>query len=520
MLPLSARRFGAMGRRRALAAGGGGAPDLTDAAAYLAGGWWATAFGVGYRSSSDPAGVVASPSSALVAFRVPSQPITTSRTLIQCGGVDGTTGGYHLFVNGATNVVNCRWVDAGGTLRARTLTAIATGPEIHVAVMTAPVSGAGNLRCKLDKNAWTSTAVTGYTAPAAGQKLSVGLSYPASVSAPARGVEILGFAFVDTILSDAQIDAWLDDIASQQYVTDPPGGSGATYNVKRTMSDLCARSEWAPTSGSGVSVFRDSASLNLSGAPYISRVTSPTWGYSFTPGAAYTKSGDAERADGKICLDARGPDTASDAFGDDQTWASSGRSSADFLSGGTRDLGAITSLGETLGSSPDVPLLFTIMLGTNGMGSDPLASQERIDYADLLDYLDTLYPSAQVVVSTLTPRTDDAAANTRLLAFNADLPGIWDASPQHAAGRLHRVDCFSVIDTGTDLSDGLHPNDAGYAKMAPVWAAGIGDAVAAVQGRVLWVSVGDSITVGVGSTSGSGWRDDLHALYGSGVWTP
>ena len=76
-------------------------------------------------------------------------------------------------------------------------------------------------------------------------------------------------------------------------------------------------------------------------------------------------------------------------------------------------------------------------------------------------------PSATVLVSTLVP-TPIAARNQRVIAFNAQLPGI--VAAERAAGRrVYLVDLFGAL-TDADIGpDHIHPTEQGYAKLAAAW---------------------------------------------------
>jgi hypothetical protein len=50
--------------------------------------------------------------------------------------------------------------------------------------------------------------------------------------------------------------------------------------------------------------------------------------------------------------------------------------------------------------------------------------------------------------------------------------GVVDARAK-AGKKVSVVDQFSALNTATDLSDSLHPNDSGFKKMAAVWFNGL-----------------------------------------------
>jgi lysophospholipase L1-like esterase len=123
---------------------------------------------------------------------------------------------------------------------------------------------------------------------------------------------------------------------------------------------------------------------------------------------------------------------------------------------------------------PDIVLLH---IGTNDHGS---TSTEVIDelLASLRDKtLDPAYPAMRVLLSTII---DKRWNPPDVAEFNANLKAMYDAKWRPANNASSRfivdmVDMFSSLSSLTDLSDqqadptGLHPNTAGYAKMADVW---------------------------------------------------
>lgn len=491
----------------------GGAPTIRqDDAAYLGAEWYGSSPGVIYRSSDDPSGLEAAPAVIAVAFRVITQPLTTTRTLLSHFA---TGGGWNIIVNGATNIPNVRYVDGGGTLRQRTLSAITTGDtNIHVVIgtHTSIGGGAGTIRARQNKGSWVTTALTGFTPAAAGEKLCVGGGYTTSVSGAARGIEILGFALGDTISSDGDYDDWLDEVASKAWLPALPDGSSVVRNFKGAMSDLCPRDVWTPDVGTGVDLERTNGTSIIS-IPRINRVASPTWAYGFTAGDPYTTTTDPEPTNGKVAIDAVGGTGGS--WVDAQSWAFSGDKSSDFLSGGSNDMANLGPLGD--GWEPEVIML---MLGVNGCTTAPDEVQEEADYASLLAYMYSLWPDAIVCVTTITPTTDGAVDAIRQ-TFNAALPAIWAASSYGTAGQLVTADAYSAIDPSTDTADGSHPNDAGYALLwNNVFRESLATAIAAKQGTVRVAIVGDSISVGVGSTSGGGWRELAADDYWPGPWQP
>ncbi|HEY0001869.1 MAG TPA: GDSL-type esterase/lipase family protein [Actinoplanes sp.] len=124
------------------------------------------------------------------------------------------------------------------------------------------------------------------------------------------------------------------------------------------------------------------------------------------------------------------------------------------------DANIVTWLQQT---TPDTVLLHA---GTNDMiqGIDLANAPTRL--GGLIDKITATRPDAVVLVASIVPLTD-AALEKNVLAFNAAIPGV--VQTRVAAGKhVHFVDMHAAVTTA-DLADGIHPSEAGYAKMATVW---------------------------------------------------
>ena len=114
---------------------------------------------------------------------------------------------------------------------------------------------------------------------------------------------------------------------------------------------------------------------------------------------------------------------------------------------------------------PDVVLL---LIGTNdfAQNSDLANATNRLE--NLIVRVATARPYARILVSNLLLRTDDAWTEAAIQSqFNPYIPGI--VTRQAALGRrVTFVDLRSLVGAA-DLSDGVHPNQSGYTKLASGW---------------------------------------------------
>jgi lysophospholipase L1-like esterase len=116
---------------------------------------------------------------------------------------------------------------------------------------------------------------------------------------------------------------------------------------------------------------------------------------------------------------------------------------------------------------PDVVLLH---IGTNDMvRSQTAGAPERL--SALLDQITNDVPAANVVVSSIIPTTD--SNNSKFVQYNARIPGVVQAKA-NAGKHVVYTDMYSTMTpSSVDFADTVHPNDAGYAKMAAHWYAAL-----------------------------------------------
>lgn len=117
----------------------------------------------------------------------------------------------------------------------------------------------------------------------------------------------------------------------------------------------------------------------------------------------------------------------------------------------------------TFNERPNVVLLHC---ATNDLHQEP----PRLPYEGAPQRLETLIdivfehcPDTVLLVATIV---NDDSAQARIDAYNAKIPHI-------VADRVKRGAKIRLVDQsvvgGDDLAEGLHPNDAGYLRMARIW---------------------------------------------------
>jgi lysophospholipase L1-like esterase len=118
-------------------------------------------------------------------------------------------------------------------------------------------------------------------------------------------------------------------------------------------------------------------------------------------------------------------------------------------------------------SNPDVVLL---LIGTNDIWQNTDLQNAPARLGALIDQILSRKPGVAIVVSSI-PRWSDSVQNAKVIAYNAAIPGI--VSERQALGhRVLYVDSYEALML-SDLQDGVHPNETGYAKMAEVWYAAL-----------------------------------------------
>ncbi|MFE5853615.1 phosphatidylinositol-specific phospholipase C domain-containing protein [Streptomyces sp. NPDC056500] len=115
------------------------------------------------------------------------------------------------------------------------------------------------------------------------------------------------------------------------------------------------------------------------------------------------------------------------------------------------------------------PNIVTLHIGTNDMNRNYQVATAPQRLGTLIDQIHTASPDTAVVVASLVPATDPAV-QARVNTYNAAIPGI--VSSRAALGyKIAQVSMGGL--TNADLNDNLHPNNAGYTKMANAFLGGV-----------------------------------------------
>ena len=112
------------------------------------------------------------------------------------------------------------------------------------------------------------------------------------------------------------------------------------------------------------------------------------------------------------------------------------------------------------------PDFITLLLGTNDMVQNYDVANAPARMHSLIDQIIGQLPNCTVMLASLPP-AGDPTINARVQAYNAALPAI--AVSERAAGRQVYFVSMANLTTADLISDGIHPNPTGYAKLAEIW---------------------------------------------------
>ncbi|HEY3415278.1 MAG TPA: GDSL-type esterase/lipase family protein [Armatimonadota bacterium] len=124
-----------------------------------------------------------------------------------------------------------------------------------------------------------------------------------------------------------------------------------------------------------------------------------------------------------------------------------------------------------------------IELGSNDLGNGKTVQATINNLGTIIDFFRQVNPSVRIALGNQTPVNMNYTSlpgitafeqqfltniNTALPAFNQQLSTLAQAKSTPASPVV-LVDLFAALDPNTDLTDGEHPGDAGYAKLADAW---------------------------------------------------
>lgn len=135
-------------------------------------------------------------------------------------------------------------------------------------------------------------------------------------------------------------------------------------------------------------------------------------------------------------------------------------------------------------SFPERPNVILLMAGTNDMIFNDSIADAPTRLGTLIDECILACPDAVVIVAQITPLLDplgDSTGEDKTVAFNAAVPAIVQQRVSGNNSKIVLVDMQNAVNglSGSDLYDGIHPTDAGYAKMANIWMEGLRNASSA-----------------------------------------
>jgi hypothetical protein len=114
----------------------------------------------------------------------------------------------------------------------------------------------------------------------------------------------------------------------------------------------------------------------------------------------------------------------------------------------------------------EIPQIILLHIGTNDMYMSPAGAPDRL--GTLIDGIVTAAPEALIVVAKIIPLSSGASA---VQTFNDAIPAV--VQKRIDAGKhVMLIDQFTGFPT-SELGDGVHPNMAGYSRMADKWYAAI-----------------------------------------------
>ncbi|WP_327035067.1 FG-GAP-like repeat-containing protein [Micromonospora ureilytica] len=140
------------------------------------------------------------------------------------------------------------------------------------------------------------------------------------------------------------------------------------------------------------------------------------------------------------------------------------------------------------------PNVVALHIGTNDLRSSDGADTAPDRLRALIERIVERAPETTVLVATLVPSLD-SATNARIQQYNARIPGIVEELDSNGLP-VRLVDMNAV--TTADMTDGLHPNNNGYRKMAEAYDRAVESALA--EGLIRPPMIGDNQACGSSTT--------------------
>ncbi len=109
------------------------------------------------------------------------------------------------------------------------------------------------------------------------------------------------------------------------------------------------------------------------------------------------------------------------------------------------------------------PDFILLEIGTNDVSYPVDPEHAVLRLGSLIDKLVATFPAANVVIATITP-----IWTKRATEFNKDLPGLVNIKKAQGM-KVHLCDMYNQGIGINEVPDAVHPNDAGYIKMANAW---------------------------------------------------
>src|SRR6185503_12669888 len=121
-------------------------------------------------------------------------------------------------------------------------------------------------------------------------------------------------------------------------------------------------------------------------------------------------------------------------------------------------------------TSPDIVLMH---LGTNDLFNAANTTEMVLAaYSKMVGQMRANNPNMKILVAQIIPMYTATTGCTdcyqRVINLNAAIPG-WAAGLRTSQSPIIVVDLWTGFDTTTDTSEGVHPNNAGFQKMADKW---------------------------------------------------